>query len=213
MQIGILELQGDFAAHGRVLRDLGAEVRGVRTPGELEGLDGIVLPGGESTTMIKLLHEVGLWEPLRDKLVGGLPALGTCAGLILLAREVREPEQPSLGALDVVVERNAYGRQRESFVAETSIPALGPDPTLLVFIRAPKIAELGEGVRTLATYDGDPILVTQGVVLAGAFHPELTPETGIHRIFLGLAAGRPVPDGDEKAEPTAPPRSAALSRL
>jgi 5'-phosphate synthase pdxT subunit len=197
MRIGILELQGDFAAHARVLRELEAEVCGVRAPGDLEGLDGIILPGGESTTMLKLLHQGGLWEPLRDRLLAGLPALGTCAGLILLAQQVHGPEQESIGVLAVVVERNAYGRQRESFVAEAPIPALGPDPKPLVFIRAPKITETGDGVRTLASYEGDPILVAQGAILAAAFHPELTPEASVHRLFLGLAGGHSTIGGNK----------------
>ncbi len=197
MRIGILELQGDFAAHARVLHELETEVCGVRAPDDLEGLDGIILPGGESTTILKLLHQSGLWEPLRNRLLTGLPALGTCAGLILLAQQVHGPEQESIGALDVVVERNAYGRQRESFVAEASIPALGPDPKPLVFIRAPKITETGDGVRMLATYEGDPIFVAQGAILAAAFHPELTQEAGVHRLFLELAGDHSPIDRDK----------------
>jgi 5'-phosphate synthase pdxT subunit len=172
--IGVLALQGDFEAHGKVLREMGAEVREVRTPGDLEGLDGLVMPGGESTTMTLGVAREGLAEPLRDLARAGTPVLGTCAGLIMLDRE-------HLGVLDLTTRRNAFGRQVRSFEADLA-PAsgFGPEPLRAVFIRAPWVEDHGEGVEILAEVDGHPVAVRQANVLAISFHPELTGERRFH---------------------------------
>lgn len=185
---GVLALQGDFEAHERALRAAGAATLQVRKSSDLERIDGLVIPGGESTTMLKLLDSEDMLEPLRRF---GLrkPVFGTCAGAILLAREVTHPVQPSLGLMDISVERNAYGRQVHSTVAtleaEPALRALcGDRPIEGVFIRAPILRRIGEGVRVLARYQGDPVLVEQGPHLVATFHPELTPDTRIHELFL-----------------------------
>lgn len=191
--IGILSLQGDFAAHRAVLEVLGAGARAVRRPADLEGVAGLILPGGESTTMLRFLTAEGLRQPLLDFAAGGRPVFGTCAGLILMARRVSNPVQESLGLLDVAVERNGYGRQVDSFIDRVDLTALEPDPGTAgngtiegVFIRAPLIREVGEGVRVLGTHGGRPVLVQQGMLLASTFHPELTGDGRIHRAFLAL---------------------------
>ena len=189
--VGVLALQGDFDAHARVLRRLGAEVREVRTPGDLEGIDGLVLPGGESTTMTLGIEREGLAEPLRALAARGAPVLGTCAGLIVLDRE-------HLGIMDVVARRNAFGRQTRSFEADLAFPGLEGGPVRAVFIRAPWIAEHGDGVEVLAEVDGHPVAARQGALLAIAFHPELGEDTRLHERFLAdvraararLTAGR-----------------------
>lgn len=185
--IGILGLQGAFACHIDTLADLGVATRRVRTPEDLEGLDGIVLPGGESTTMGNLLRTSGLLQPLADALTTGLPALGTCAGLILLARRILDGrhDQVSFGVLDVTVRRNGYGRQVDSFEGDVEIQGL-ERPFHAVFIRAPIIEDVGESVEVLSSLYGRPILVRQGRVMACAFHPELTSDSRIHRMFLDL---------------------------
>ncbi|HEX8207497.1 MAG TPA: pyridoxal 5'-phosphate synthase glutaminase subunit PdxT [Solirubrobacteraceae bacterium] len=170
-RVGVLALQGGFDAHAKILRSLGAEVREVRVPADLEGLDGLVMPGGESTTMTLGIEREGLGDPLR---AFGRPILGTCAGMIMLDRE-------HLGILDVRCERNAFGRQIRSF--ETDLEILG-DPLHAVFIRAPWVAEAGDGVEVLAEVDGHPVAVRQGNVMAVAFHPELAGETRLHERFL-----------------------------
>ena len=175
--VGVLALQGDFDAHARVLRRLGAEVREVRTPGDLEGIDGLVLPGGESTTMTLGIEREGLAEPLRALAARGAPVLGTCAGLIMLDRE-------HLGIMDVVARRNAFGRQTRPFQADLALPDLEGGPVRAVFIRAPWIAEHGEGVEVLAEVDGHPVAARQGALLAVAFHPELGDDTRLHERFL-----------------------------
>jgi 5'-phosphate synthase pdxT subunit len=187
--IGVLALQGDYAAHAAALNEAGAEASEVRKPADLSGpdgggLDGIVLPGGESTTMLKFLERHGLFEALKD-FCKAQPTFGTCAGAILLAREVRNPAQRSLGLLDAIVERNAYGRQIDSAIlhAET---ALAGEPLEMVFIRAPRIAEIGPGVETLALRDGSPALVRQGALLAATFHPELSTDRRVHRLFVEM---------------------------
>jgi pyridoxal 5'-phosphate synthase pdxT subunit len=188
VKIGILAVQGDFDAHRAMLERLGAETVLVKSPGDLEGLDGLVLPGGESTTHLKFLLEEGLFEPIRALGLRGQAILATCAGAILLAREVKNPAQPSLGLLDVVIERNAYGRQLASEV--TAGPSmLRPEPLEMVYIRAPVIEQVGPGVEVLARREGSPVLVRQGSILAATFHPELTSDTAVHELFLKLAAG------------------------
>ena len=170
----MLALQGDFEAHARVLAQLGAQPRIVRTPADLEGLDALVIPGGESTTMTHGIEREGLAEPLRELARSGTPMLGTCAGLIMLDRE-------HLGILDAVAKRNAFGRQVHSFEADLELPGLGPgEPVRAVFIRAPWVEEHGEDVEVLAEVEGHPVAVRQGNVLAVAFHPELTGERRVH---------------------------------
>jgi len=184
--VGVLALQGAFAEHASALAAVGAEPVLVRTASGLDGVDAVVLPGGESTTMSKLLDTSGLREPLSRALGGGMPAFGTCAGLILLARSVADgrPDQRSFGVLDVAVLRNGYGRQRESFEAAVAIDAVGEAPFPGVFIRAPRITSVGEAVTVLASVDGDPVLVCQGPLLAAAFHPELAGDLRLHHLFV-----------------------------
>ncbi len=188
MRCGVLALQGDFEAHGRMLQALGQSWEPVRTARELEAVDALVVPGGESTTMLRLMEAEALGESLRARARGGLPILATCAGIILLARKVFPP-QPALGLLDVTVRRNAYGRQVASAVVPLRVaPELGDPPTMEgVFIRAPRIEGLGEGVRALAWRDEDPVLVRQGRIVAATFHPELTADSRVHRMFLEAA--------------------------
>ncbi len=204
--IGVLALQGDFALHRRALERAGAEVREVRTPADLAGLDGLVLPGGESTTMLKLLEGTELEPALRRYAEGGGAVFGTCAGLILMAGRVRGPEQRSLNLLDATVERNAYGRQIDSF--ETDLPwSVDAGGVRGVFIRAPRIRDLGPGVEVLARRDGEPVLVRAGHLLAATFHPELTEDLRIHRYFLeevvGARNGGPGPKGGRAPDPAA----------
>jgi 5'-phosphate synthase pdxT subunit len=185
MKIGILAIQGDFDAHRKRLEELGAQTVLVKTAADLDGLDGLVLPGGESTTHMKLLAEEGLLGPLVARARAGMAIFGTCAGAILLAKEVKNPEQESLALIDMTVIRNAYGRQLESCV--TSAPATISDhPLEMVFIRAPVIERAGEGVEVLARRDGDPVLVRQGRFLAATFHPELSAERAVHAYFLKM---------------------------
>jgi pyridoxal 5'-phosphate synthase pdxT subunit len=173
--VGVLAIQGDFEAHARALRSVGAEPRIVRTAEDLEGLDGIVIPGGESTTMTLGIEREGLAEPLRELVRSGRPTLGTCAGLIMLDRD-------HLGLLDVTARRNAFGRQLHSFEAELDLKELGP--LRAVFIRAPWVEDHGDGVEVLAEVDGHPVAVRQGNILAVAFHPELTDDRALHRWLL-----------------------------
>ena len=187
---GILGLQGDFAAHGRALAAIGVDSAIVKQPRQLDAVDGLILPGGESTTLIKLMDACGFWEPLRAFIDSGRPVFGTCAGLILLAAEVVNPPQKSLAAIDVTVERNSYGRQRESFEAVGTFAANGRGRDLpMVFIRAPRILRLGAGVQPLAHCRGEVVMARSGNVLAASFHPELTPDSAVHRYFAGMAAG------------------------
>jgi len=181
--VGVLALQGDFAAHARVLRDLGADVREVRTPAGLEGLDALVIPGGESTTMTLGIEREGLAEPLRDLATAGTPVLGTCAGMIMLDRE-------HLGIADWRCERNAFGRQIRSFEADLRIPGVEGPPVRAVFIRAPWIAEHGDDVEILASVDGHPVAARQGSLLAISFHPEIAGETRLHELLLREASVR-----------------------
>jgi 5'-phosphate synthase pdxT subunit len=179
--IGILALQGDFEAHQKAFERAGAKAVQVRTAEELERADALVIPGGESTTMLKLLREENLYEPVRG-FGGRRPIFGTCAGAILLAARVTHPEQESLGLMDIDIERNAYGRQLDSHVARLDDAVGGPLEA--VFIRAPIIRRVGPGVRVLARYGGDPVLVEQGLHLAATFHPELSADGRVARLFL-----------------------------
>ncbi len=183
-RIGVLAIQGDYAAHAEALLDAGAEPVEVRNPEELAGLDGLILPGGESTTILKFLERKGLFESLKE-FAAARPVFGTCAGTILLAREVRHPAQLSLGALDVVVERNAYGRQIDSTIL-TEPTELPGGPLEMVFIRAPRIAQTGSGVEVLARREGSPVLVRQGKLLAATFHPELSADRRVHKLFVDI---------------------------
>lgn len=184
VRIGVLALQGAFDVHAKRLAELGAEVRLVRKPEELAGLDALVIPGGESTTFLKNLERVGFYDTL-ETFVQTHPVFGTCAGCILLAKEVTSPPQRSFAVLDVSVERNAYGRQNDSVILneETSLPG---GPLEMVFIRAPRIARVGDAVEVLATRDGHPTLVREGGMLAATFHPELTEDTRVHAYFLEM---------------------------
>ena len=187
---GVLALQGDFAAHAAALRRAGipaGQVREVRRVTDLAGLRGLVLPGGESSTLLKLMAEEDWFSALRAFHAEGGALLGTCAGAILLAREVNMPRQPSLGLLDAAIDRNAYGRQVDSFEAEVEAPALG-EPLRGVFIRAPRFKETGPGVEVLGRHEGAPVLVRQGRVLAATFHPEIAGDLRLHRMLIGLAA-------------------------
>jgi len=187
-RVGVLSLQGDFAAHGAALERAGAEPVYVREPEQLDGLDGLVIPGGESTTMLKLMRHEGLMEPVTD-FGRRKPIFGTCAGAILLAKEVTNPAQESLGLMDLTVERNAYGRQLDSRVVELDPAAefqqeTAPGKLEAVFIRAPIIRGLSAGARVLARYNGDPVLVEEGKHLVATFHPELTADSRVHLYFL-----------------------------
>jgi len=188
MRIGVLALQGDFLEHLAVLRQLGVEGTEVRLPHDLEGLSALILPGGESTTMRKLIERWGLREPILDLARGGAPLFGTCAGMILLAREISDGDQPVLSLLDVTVKRNAFGRQLDSFEAEVRVPILGDTPVHGVFIRAPVIERVGPDVDVLAHLDdGRVVAVRQDNVMAAAFHPELAGETRFHRLLAAMA--------------------------
>ena len=184
LQIGVLALQGAYEAHAQTLRLLGATPKLVRTPEDLAGIAGLIMPGGESTTMLKFLERDNFFELLKA-FVEKIPTFGTCAGAILLATNVENPTQRSLAVLDITVERNAYGRQLDSTIltAETSLPG---GPLEMVFIRAPRILRTGPAVETLATRDGYPALVRSGHLLAATFHPELSSDTRIHQLFLDL---------------------------
>ena len=184
--IGVLAIQGDYAAHAEALSESGANPVEVRKPEQLAGIDGLVLPGGESTTILRFLEKHSFFEILRE-FCGKKPIFGTCAGTILLAREVLNPAQRSLGILDAVVERNAYGRQIDSAIV-TAETTLAGGPLEMVFIRAPRILKTGPNVNVLAERDGFPVLVSQGRVLAATFHPELSRDRRVHRLFVEAVA-------------------------
>ena len=188
MKIGVLALQGDFDAHRRRLEELGAEVVLVKKPDQLDAIDGLVIPGGESGTFLKLLGEEG-FEKLKQ-FVRLKPTFGTCAGAILLATEVENPKQAGLGALDIRIRRNAYGRQIDSSIREG---LFANSPLEMVFIRAPKIEHVGPGVEVIATDGADPVAVRQGSAMAATFHPELSHDTRVHQAFLDLVRGSDTP--------------------
>ncbi|MCK9928506.1 pyridoxal 5'-phosphate synthase glutaminase subunit PdxT [Frankia sp. Mgl5] len=198
-RIGVLALQGDVREHVRALHEAGADAGEVRRAGELAELDGLVLPGGESTTIGRLLRVFDLLEPLRAAVAGGLPVFGSCAGMILLAQDVIDgrPGQPLIGGLDVVVRRNAFGRQVESFETDLVVDGVDGPAVHAVFIRAPWVEKAGDGVEVLARVADRPVAVRQGPLLATSFHPELTGDIRVHRLFveivrseLGLKRGR-----------------------
>jgi 5'-phosphate synthase pdxT subunit len=205
MKIGVLALQGAFREHIEAMRKLGVEAVEVRLPEQLEGLDGLIIPGGESTAIGKLAVTYGLQEAIRRYAQAGKPVYGTCAGMILLSRTVGY-DQPLLGVMDVKVQRNAFGRQLDSFETDLDIPALGDEKFPAVFIRAPKIESVGEGVSVLATLpDGTPVAAQQGNMLVTAFHPELTDDLRFHRYFLALIGVRGQGPGVRTLQPTLTP--------
>ena len=183
MTIGVLALQGDFDAHRRRLEELGATATLVRKAEDFDNIDGLVIPGGESTTFLKLLPK-NFFEKLRD-FVHTKPTFGTCAGAIMLAKHVTNPDQPGLNALDITVERNAYGRQNDSTILHAN-SALGGEPLEMVFIRAPRISRVADGIEVLAKRGDDPVLVRKGSVMAATFHPELSDDTRVHAEFVKL---------------------------
>lgn len=187
-RIGVLALQGDFAEHINVLSRIEVDPREVRLPKDLTGLDGLIIPGGESTTISRLMAEFGLLEPLRQMAADGFPIWGTCAGMIVLAKQASDLALPTIAAMDIEVERNAYGRQVDSFEADLSVPALGEAPFHAVFIRAPVVREVFPPAETLARLEnGTPVIVREGKLLATSFHPELTEDTRLHRYFVEMA--------------------------
>ena len=194
MRIGVLALQGDFALHAKALEKCGVEAVEVRKPVELDEVDGLIMPGGESTTLLKLMDAWNFAPALEKFHSAGKPIFGTCAGLIILAREVESPKQFSLGLIDVTVERNAYGRQRESFEAPGTV-RLGDKPAQLemVFIRAPRIRRVGPGVEVLAEHGGEAVMARQDRVLVATFHPELTDSTVVHRYFCDVVRKSTIP--------------------
>ncbi|HET7559823.1 MAG TPA: pyridoxal 5'-phosphate synthase glutaminase subunit PdxT [Limnochordia bacterium] len=186
LRIGVLAIQGSFAEHLRALGRLGVEAVPVRRKEQLADLDGLIIPGGESTTLGKLTRMYEIDRAIRAKAEAGMPIYGTCAGMILLAKRIAGGEPPHLGLLDVCVRRNAYGPQTESFEADLAIPELGEAPFRAVFIRAPYIEAVGDGVRVLAAVDGHPVLARSGPLLVSSFHPELTDDLRLHRYFVEL---------------------------
>jgi len=189
-RVGVLALQGDFAAHGKALDELGVEWQLVKTPHDLAQVQGLIIPGGESTTLLKLMAPIAMGPALEQFHAQERPIFGTCAGLILLAQETIRPPQESLGFINIVAERNAYGRQIDSFIdlGTPLVEALGSAPLEMVFIRAPKIAALRAGVTALARWKDEVVLARQGSVLVSSFHPELTADRRVHRYFLDMIA-------------------------
>ena len=189
MKIGVLALQGAFVEHARILQQLDVEASLVRLPKELDGLDGLIIPGGESTTISRLMADFHLMQPLMDLAQAGIPILGTCAGMILLARDVGGNSVPSLGVMDIRVKRNAFGRQVDSFEADIDIPALGAPPFHAIFIRAPMVEKVGPEVEVMGRLpDGTVVAARQDKLVASAFHPELTSDLRFHRYFLEIVA-------------------------
>lgn len=187
MTIGVLAFQGDFQRHFELLFSMGSDVRYVRTADEISAVDGLVIPGGESTTIGKLLSRFGLMEPIRRRIAERMPVFGTCAGAILLAKEIEGSDQDRLGVMDIAVTRNAYGRQIESFEADVEVPSISGEPVRGVFIRAPIITATGPGVEVLGSFEDRPVVVRQGNLLVATFHPELAGDGRLHAIFLGAA--------------------------
>jgi pyridoxal 5'-phosphate synthase pdxT subunit len=188
MKIGVLAIQGDFAAHKRALSRIGVGAEEIRRASDIETIDGLIIPGGESTTMLKFVTEEKIDSAIQHFARSGNPVFGTCAGAILLARGVRNPPQPSLGLIDITVERNAYGRQADSFIGQADSSFEG-GPLEAVFIRAPRIKEAGPNVEVLATLDGEPVLVRERNILVATFHPELTQDTRTHTLFVNIIRG------------------------
>ncbi len=186
MKIGVLALQGDFEEHLLTLEKCGVEGMRLRLPQELDGVAGLIIPGGESTTIGKLMDRYGISEKIRQRHSEGMPIYGTCAGLILLAKDIVASQQTRLGLMNVTVERNAYGRQVDSFEADVIAPRLGEVPLRAVFIRAPVVRRVESSVEVLATHDNVPILIREGNLLASSFHPELTNDLRVHRYFLEM---------------------------
>ena len=186
--VGVLALQAAFREHVAAVTRLGATAREVRQLKDIDGIDALIIPGGESTTMGKLLNEWNMLEPLRQRILNGMPVYGSCAGLILLCREIENSDQPRLGVLDATVRRNAFGRQVDSFETNLNIPEIGADPIPAVFIRAPVITGVGAGVTVLAEVNGQAVAVRQNNILATSFHPELTPDTRMHSYFLSFCS-------------------------
>ena len=184
--IGVLALQGDVREHVAAVEDCGAKAVRVRTVEELNAVDGLIIPGGESSTVGMLLERYGVMEPLRERIEAGMPVFGTCTGLILMAREIEGSGQPRIGCMDVSVQRNAYGRQVDSFETSVDAPSVGDEPLQAVFIRAPKITRTGGGVEVLAETEAGPVLVRQNHLLGASFHPELTGDLRVHRLFLDM---------------------------
>lgn len=184
--VGVLALQGAFREHVAAVSRLGVAAREVRQLKDMDGIDAMIIPGGESTTMGKLLNEWHMLEPLRERIMQGMPVYGSCAGLILLCRTIENSDQPRLGVLDATVRRNAFGRQVDSFETELSMPEVGADTVPAVFIRAPVIISVGPEVRVLAEVKGQAVAVRQNNILATSFHPELTPDTRLHSYFLNM---------------------------
>jgi 5'-phosphate synthase pdxT subunit len=212
VKIGVLALQGDFAEHAAMLGSIGVEPVEVRLPHHLEGLSGLCLPGGESTTMRRLIDRWALREPLLEFAATGAPIYGTCAGMIILAREIADGDAPVLPLLDVTVRRNAFGRQLDSFEGELSVPVLGDQPVRGVFIRAPIIERVGPGVDVLATLeDGRIVAVRERNIVATAFHPELAGEPRFHRLVTTMAAEHADP-GEGSGRRRHPTRRAGLAR-
>jgi 5'-phosphate synthase pdxT subunit len=190
MKVGVLALQGAFREHRLMLERCGAEAVEVRKPEDLVDIDGLVIPGGESTTIGKLLVEWGLMEPIKERAAAGMPIYGTCAGMILLATDIVGSDQPRLGLMDISVRRNAFGRQRESFEADLEVSDFGAAPVRAVFIRAPYIERVGPGVRVLAAVGDHVVIARQGQFLVTAFHPELTGDDRIHKYFIAMIKGQ-----------------------
>ena len=204
MNIGVLAVQGDFAEHCHVLRSIGANAVEVRLPRHLDGLDGLIIPGGESTTLSRLMSLYDLRDPVAEMASSGKAVWGTCAGMIMLATEITEEDPVPLGLMDVGVQRNAFGRQVDSFEQDLTISRLGADAYHAIFIRAPVIIRVGEDVDVLAALpDGRPVAVQQNNLMATSFHPELTADARIHRYFVSLAGGPPF---DASAPPIEAPR-------
>jgi 5'-phosphate synthase pdxT subunit len=201
--IGVLAVQGDFAEHIALLKELGIRVSEVRLPHDLEDIDALIIPGGESTTQRKLLDLYLLTEPITSLVAKGTPLWGTCAGMIIMARELTDKHPEPLGLMDITVTRNAYGRQAESFEVDVDVPDLGEEPYHAIFIRSPAVAKIGQDVEVLCRLvDGTPVALRQGSMLATAFHPELTSDSRFHRYFISMVASKNGAEGQDNASKT-----------